>query len=604
MDDNTDKQLRIVSDDGLINITNEELHQQQFELTESLCSESEIRFGSCEASSVKFTVSNTFIPMKDKWITVSMVIQGNSDDPFQIGRYKVFSDVPTADRTKREVTAYDAMYDILNADVADWYNSVLPDKNSKVTMKQFRESFVQYFGLEDVALEDGLVNDDMVVEKTIAITASEEKDTEYGRVSVVGETLSGMDVISSICEINGCFGHIGRDGKFHYIYLPQDIQGLYPADFLYPDHVPEQWDYLSQAETNSLYPQNPKGEKISKSFYISASYEDYVVRSVNKLQIRKEENDVGAIAGKEDGNNCYIIQDNFLVYGKGSEELQTIAENAFSKIKGVVYRPFNADCKGNPCFEVGDAIRIPTKYELIETYILKRTLKGIQALRDSYEATGEEHRSENINSFSDSITQLKGKTNILVRNVEETRVHIDDVEKELSGEIQVLAGKVVLKVTSGEEIALVELGADKDSGTIFKVKAKNLQLSAEETINLMAGGNIDLSGKNITINSDNFSVDKYGNIECRNITAFSISGEATKQFDNTVKASEAYQLAMQALSKANTAINSLNENMDNIRDTVIPELNSEIWSTKFLYTGLDARISNLESRVAQLESKS
>ena len=59
-------------------------------------------------------------------------------------------------------------------------------------------------------------------------------------------------------------------------------------------------------------------------------------------------------------------------------------------------RPFNADCKGNPCLEVGDAVRLTTKYELIETYILKRTMKGIQALRDDLEADGEEYRTSKV----------------------------------------------------------------------------------------------------------------------------------------------------------------------------------------------------------------
>lgn len=95
--DSTDKQMTIQTDDGLVNITNVELHNQQFELSESLCSESELRFGSCESSTIKFKISNIFVPLKDKWITVKIVLNGQTDDPFIIGRYKVYSDVPTAD---------------------------------------------------------------------------------------------------------------------------------------------------------------------------------------------------------------------------------------------------------------------------------------------------------------------------------------------------------------------------------------------------------------------------------------------------------------------------------------------------------------------------
>lgn len=158
--DSVDKQLNIVSDDGKINITNTELHQEKFELTESLCSESELTFGACEAGMIKFTVSNVFLPMKGKWLTAKMTLDGHKDKPFQIGRYKVYSDTPTADRTCRDVVAYDALYDILSSDVTDWYNQILPQKDSKVTLKQFRDSFFNHFGVEQE--EVSLVNDEMI----------------------------------------------------------------------------------------------------------------------------------------------------------------------------------------------------------------------------------------------------------------------------------------------------------------------------------------------------------------------------------------------------------------------------------------------------------
>lgn len=410
--DSIDKQLTIETDDKTTKITNVELHQEQFELTESICSESELTIGSCEAAVLKFTVSNIFLPMKDKMITVKTVIDNNTANPFQIGRYKVYSDTPTADRTKRDIVAYDSLYDVINADVAEWYNTLLPDKDSVTTMKAFRDSFFGYFGIEQADAQ--LVNDDMKVEKTVE-----------------PEELSGATVLNCICEINGCFGHIGRDGRFHYIYLEQEIQGLYPRNNLYP--------------ADDLYPREPKSTRISKSLYISAQYEDFLVKTIDKLQIRKEEDDIGVIVGS--GTNAYVIQDNFLVYGKGSEELTGIANNIYGKIRGIIYRPFSADCKGNPCIEVGDAVRLPTKYEIIESYVLKRTLKGIQALRDNYEATGEEYRSTQANSVHKSIIQLKGKTNVLTRTIEETNSKITDVESGLSSEIKQTANSIRSEVS-------------------------------------------------------------------------------------------------------------------------------------------------------------
>lgn len=457
--DSVDKQLSIVSDDGKINITNTELHQEKFELSESLCSDSELTFGSCEAGMISFTVSNTFLPMKGKWLTVRMSLGGHTDAPFQFGRYKVYSDTPTVDRTCRDVVAYDALYDVITADVTSWYNTILPKKDSKVTIKKFRDSFFKHFGITQADVS--LINDDMSVEKTIEVTESSDDG------STIGEAISGKEVLSCILEINGCMGHMGRDGKFHYVYLEQNIQGLYPKNDLYP--------------ADDLYPMEPKGTKIGKGFYISAQYEDFTVNSINKVQIREKENDIGATAGS--GNNAYIIEDNFLTYGKGTEELTGIAKKVLSKIKGIVYRPFSADCKGNPCLEVGDAVRISTKFELIESYILKRTIKGIQALRDSIEANGEEYRTGNVNSVQRSIIQLKGKSNVLERSIEETKSTITNVEKGLQSQITQTASEIRLEVkntTDGLSSRITQT-ADKITAEVTRATDAEGTLSSKIT---------------------------------------------------------------------------------------------------------------------------
>lgn len=468
--DSVDKQLNIVSDDGKINITNTELHQEKFELTESLCSESELTFGACEAGMIKFTVSNVFLPMKGKWLTAKMTLNSHEDKPFQIGRYKVYSDTPTADRTCRDVVAYDALYDILSSDVTDWYNQILPQKDSKVTLKQFRDSFFNHFGVEQE--EVSLVNDEMIIEKTVEVKASSSGSSDTAETSTIGEAMSGKEVLSCILEINGCMGNIVRDGKFRYVYLTQEIQGLYPANDLYP--------------ADDLYPRNPKSASISKSQYISAQYEDYIVRAIDKLQIREKENDIGVVVG--DGGNTYVIEGNFLVYGKETKELTEIGEKALSKIKGIVYRPFSTDCKGNPCLEVGDAVRLATKYELIETYILKRTLKGIQALRDNLEADGEEYRTSKVNGMQRSILQLKGKSNTLERSIEETKSTIVDVEKGLQSQITQTAESITAEVSratkaEGTLSSKITQTAESITAEVNRANQKEGELAAAIQIN-------------------------------------------------------------------------------------------------------------------------
>lgn len=460
--DHVEKQLKIATDDGKFTALNADINWENFELTESLCSDSELHFGNCEPSMVKFQIRNAFIPLAGKWTTITETLNGNTDAPFQYGRYKVFSDVPTADREYRDITAYDAMYDIIGADVAAWYNTILPNKDSTVTLKQFRESFVRYFGLTEVVPEGGLVNDNMVVEKTIEVTASSETEN----VSTIGEAISGKDVIQAICEINGCFGHIGRDGKFYYIYLPQSIQGLYPADDLYP--------------SNALYPRDPKGSVIAGGTYIDIKYEDFLTESITKLQIRQGENEIGKIWPETPlttNDNCYIIQGNFLAYGKSSEQLKVIAENIYGKITGVTYVPLEScTAMGNPCFEVGDPIRMNTKYKLIETYILKRTLKGIQSLRDTYEANGVKKYAEKVNGVHQSIMQLKGKSNTLERTIEMTRLEMKDMGEGLSNEIIATADKFAIDLQNTKtgletNITVTAAGLRTEVSAIYETKA-------------------------------------------------------------------------------------------------------------------------------------
>lgn len=390
--DSVEKQVTIKSDDGLINIGNGDFEGETMELTESVCDKDELTFGACSASQLSFTVSGEF-SLQGKWLNVDIGLKCEDTfaSPYRLGRYKVNSDKPTADRTSRKVIAYDALYDILQTDVADWYNTILPESDSRVYMKDFRDSFFNHFGIEQEDIT--LVNDDMWVEKTVK----------------VGE-LSGATVINCVCEVNGCMGHIDRAGKFEYVYL-EPIAA--PSD-------------------------------ISKSLYTSATYEDFIVQPIDKLQIRQEEDDIGVIVG--DGSNSYIIQDNFLVYGKSSAELTYIANNIFTKIKGLAYRPFTVECIGNPCIPVGASVRVTSTYATIDSYVFTRTLKGVQSLSDTYAAAGNEYRTGKVNSIQKQIIQLKGKSNVLARTIEETKNTITDIEQGLKNEITATASDFDVKL--------------------------------------------------------------------------------------------------------------------------------------------------------------
>ena len=538
--ENSIKKNLIIKFDGG-EISNSDIFYETMELTESICSDNQITFGNCEASVFKITIANINVPLEGKWITVSTILNDKTDEPFVFGTYKVASFKPTADRSRRELVAYDAIKDILSADMTDWYNGLAFPMN----LKKFRDSFFEYLGFEQE--ETTLTNDEMVVEKTIE-----------------SDEISGKYIINAICEINGCFGHVNRNNKFQYLEIAFNQFGLYPRNDIYP--------------ADDLYPVEPSGRKIANNLWISCEYEDYLVEKIDTLQIRQKENDIGVIIGN--GENLYVIQDNFLVYGKSSSDLEQIAKNTFNVIKSLSkYRPYSVECLGNPCIEVGDAIRITAKSEIIESYVLQRTIKGIQSLRDTYKAEGQKVRSQNLNSTQKSIKQLKGKTNEIVRTVEETRIEISDLDKNLSAKIQINASAISSEVTratnaenslssritqTAESISLEvtrATNAENSLSSAIQVNANNINLkvskgSVSSEISQEAG-QITIKSNRLVVESNQFKLDANGNASFSgtlSAASGSFSGEVTATsgtFDN-VTINSSCTVAGQSISGAIT----------------------------------------------------
>lgn len=366
--DSVDKQITITYDGG--NITNSGIYNQQMSFEETLCSQSELRFGLCEANVFKTKIANTISDsLIDKVIEVSETLNGNTDEPFIFGKYRVLTDEPSTDKSSRDITAYDSMYDVLNTDVSQWYNNL----TFPITIKAMRDSFFGIFGITQD--EVALVNDNVQINKTISTNM-----------------LSGRQVINAICEINGCFGKISRKNTFKYVFLepkPTNPITMYPIDR-------------------------------------NGTYEDFTTSPITMVQIRETTDDLGSGNIGTEGNK-YIVEDNFLMYGKTQQELVNIATNLLSVIGGISYRPCQLNVLGNPCVEVGDAITVKTTNETINTYVLRRKLSGIQMLKDVISVEGVKEYTENVNSFQKSLKQLESKTNVLTRTLEETRSEITEI---------------------------------------------------------------------------------------------------------------------------------------------------------------------------------
>lgn len=477
-DSATDKQMVISVVGTNQKIDNSMLEIGTFALEESLCSESELKFGACEANCVKFTARNTAGNIIGKTISIEETIDGDSQNPMPYGVFKVASDVPTAGRTKRQITAYDAMYDIINTDVKSWYAGL----SFPMTLKQFRNSFFAHLGIAQV--ETNLVNDSMTVNKTIVATQTDDSSAVTEESAISGKT-----VVTAICEINGCFGNINREGKFEYVFLKAITSALYPAEDLFP--------------ADNLFPSDANTESMT-GHYITFDYEDFQSKEITQLEIKTSEDNAGAIVGTA-GNN-YSITGNFLVSDKTGAELEQIANNLLPIMAQAAYTPIKScTCVGNPCLTLGEPIRFNTTREIVETYLLQRTLTGVQSKRDSISAQGTQTHSAKVNSIRDTIESVERRTGKLERNADHLQSTYEDLEEQTNTKFEQTAKSIVAEVNRAQkaEGALdasleLKLGRDENDQVISMINA-----SADQ---------IMLRGNRLIVESNNFRLDGAGRV--------------------------------------------------------------------------------------------
>lgn len=447
-------------------------------LTESLCSGDNIVWGSCEAAKLTLTVADVEDDIEGKEFTATLSI---GDYSMAYGIYTANSVIRQADRRKRKITAYDRMIKF-DTDVSEWYQAMYPEDSTVHTVQELRDSLCDYIGVSQRFVQ--LPNDDLKIGKTID-----------------PETLCGRDVLRAICEINGVFGHFDRTGALAYISLQNT--GIYPSETLYPG--------------NDLFPQSGWQSAEDLEYYKTITYEDYLVDGIDRVQIRQEEGDIGAVVGS--GNNAYVVEGNFLTYGMGSADLTKLAWSIYDLIAGKTYRPAKIVSYAMPWIEAGDGIRAITTDTEIATFVLHRTMSGIQAMMDTIQSKGTKQQGQSF-GISNEIIQLKGKTAVIVRSVEEVSVKISDVEKnttaqlkvvsdaieaevkratgqevELAGSIKVMAGQIEQKVSAGDLVAKINLEANKSGSKI-----------------VMEAGHFVLKGTNFWVNEDGSGGAANGNL--------------------------------------------------------------------------------------------
>ena len=471
-------------------IDNSQIISESLTIEENLCASSDLKFGECNSTQFEIVVADVLLDLTGKEFILTVEVGGYE---MAMGVYKVDSFVrEQADRRRKKIVAYDRMLNFDN-DVADWYQGL----TFPMTLKQFRDSLCAYVGVTQISVI--LPLDDMQITKTID-----------------PEQLDGRKVLIAICEINGCFGNFDKIGRLTYKFL--GFSGLFPSETLYPsdDLFPSE---MTNAENLSRYKQS------------ETYYEDFVTSPFNKVQIRQEEGDVGISYGP--GKNCYIIQGNYLVYGKSAEELPSIAATVYEQISMRIYKPSHIVGPALPWVEVGDGIICYTTDDVIETYCLKRTMKGIQGMMDTYESEGSVEREQSF-GLGDQIIQLEGKTAIIKKSVEEVSVRVTDLKAETEAQFAITANQILAEVTRAKQaeaslsiradqiaLSVTNLANDTNSKFIQTADQISLKVSKGEVSSQLSvePNAVTIKTNRLSWESNYSSMTSDGKLTCRNIVA-------------------------------------------------------------------------------------
>lgn len=479
--DNVHKELEIRIPSANITLHNEDILSESMSLTESIESELNLSFTGCIASIFRIETVDIVQDIEGMWIEVDITPDGG--EPLSLFRGYIDEVTNTThEEYTTQILAYDALYKINNADITDWYNTLA----FPMSVYALRNAFFAHFSAYNVTQESTyLVNDGMTVYKTI--------EDNY---------INGADVLKPICQINGRYGRIGRDGTFQYVHLVEGTEAIYPSEELYPA------DDLYPSAENAL-------DNVNKAHYIDTTFENYRVTPIDKVQLVDKDGQIARVAGS--GSNAYTVKDNPLIWSLNASQLAQVATNLYNEIQGLWYTPANINCIGLPYVECGDFVLLAARRSIIRAYVLTRELKGIQSLKDTYTAQGSKRQPIYVPTLQTQVNANKSAINSEVSRASSAESGLNsrcgNIESDVSRFKSVTADNI--SAINGN---ISNLNANvANIGSIVATKASISDLNA-------VNAKIDnLSARAITTGSLRSAIANLGSISVSTVNASSVS---------------------------------------------------------------------------------
>lgn len=365
--------------------------------------------------------------------------------------------------TYRDIVAYDAFYELRDFNMIDFWNAYW-STHEEVTLLEFKQAIFIYVNLPYI--HQSALNDDLVIHNPV--------EGQQGTVLKFG------DLLRIVYQLQNASPHILGTGYVTDVTL----EGV--SDF---DNIRDLRGDL-------------EGE--------NSSWEDFETEQITGIGVYSTGDALAQVVGND--GNVYNIVGNLFLLDMSAQEIESTCQPLLTQLQDYIYTPGEFKLKlPRKRLKLGDLLK--TDYGF--SYAFKIRYSGSVLINETVSC---EVKSATLNkdvTSLDDVQFIGNKYAILTKDIDGLHTEFGNLEEEVHSEIEQTTSQIVLKVDDNGDIVEVALGTDPDDGTVFQVKARNIDLTAEEAINLLAGGDLNLTGKNVTITSTNFSVTSGGQITAK-----------------------------------------------------------------------------------------
>lgn len=174
------------------------------------------------------------------------------------------------------------------------------------------------------------------------------------------------------------------------------------------------------------HPSVPAETKYIKYFADSLKYEKYSTDTIQRVQINRDENDIGIIYPKDAEGNCFTITGNILLWQMSDTDVEDVAKSLFQKLCSVNYTPARVSVPKTNAIRSGEIVKIiDTLGNEIKTYVMR---VNITSSGTSIESTGDKQYGSNVAVASEKFSNLIGKVLRISKSVDGLIIKNEDLE--------------------------------------------------------------------------------------------------------------------------------------------------------------------------------